>query len=1496
MAGRMIGLLFFAVSVLVSAQDAPRIIVGEGGGKVPLAFEAENGVGKSHAHWIGMNADKMMICDFPASETWREGTFTFTPKADGRVRFELKAGHVRKSGKPVPMGCYYDNIRVNGALIPNGGFEEGPQGFSYWVHPAQKGFDGRVVSDPSIAKTGNRCAVAWDLGPVAFAVNVRKDVPVTVSFDCRNAGLLLPMEEQNQYYPLSLAAVANMGFADETAGDGKGGWTDQGRLNDLRAFTPGVKRFSGFPFTVIDPAENNGKSCVILKSENTKFGSSGFTLPVNEFCNRIAVVTGTAWEGKHVADVTVACNDGEKSVFPLEFGTNIGGWWNPKPNLPDADLVWTGANNSNLVGLYCTVLKLPQVKKIRSITITPVSDTEAALGIVCVTAALIRQQKASALDALQHTITLDKKSELIALPLETVKMDMRRRKLPADEFFDELKNLNRVQAYDAAGRRLPLAIAKYTRKLAPVLLIRSENGTDSVTLKLGRNTEKQIFSPAEAMKRIAGEKQLSVNDFPWANGIMLLPRQAVLKNARLVRDADSLYQEAISFEPVDSEAVFTFELKEPATVKLFAYMRHPVPKSQSNRIRASFDGKPVVIVGGVFYKSLVYYWTGGERVPLGAGNHTLKLSIPCNPEERKGLEVARFYLGFDFHAPEPAGYADETAGLRTAGFTVCGDRADVPVRRVPSGDRLCRIVNAERSYPDLSSLVRNRIDERGALHPDGSSMRFDDGTELPFIWGRNIGQHDFYEMWKENRLGGPGSIDALMKRYKALGISSLRIFFYTMPRALWSNINNLPMFLLDSRTLTYHKDFLEQYQRLIAAAHQHGLYLKITFGAYPWVLREITTETQAMFYDPRLIDIQKRRMKLLLDTPNPFRSGIRPADDPTVAILEIENEVNFRGAGFGSRDSWIGKMTEQDRRVLYPFWHNYLKRKYKTVSALKQQWGRLPLRPGAAEERFENIEFAPVWNASEWGKDDSEFTVKLDDLRVTSASFGKEKRSNPAVSDGFEFMYTVYADYLKDMYAHLRSLGFKGIITTCGPDTENYYNQRAAANAQVDAVSGGTSYWNRNGYGFLRSLNWLNPLIHASAPDKPVISREYGPNLAEENSWWGCVISAAVQKAMGKAYLYDFNASIPGADVTPDYLYPEDAHEQRTIDLLHEMHFYCTMANTAAAIAVQSDELKKPEFKLDIAYPLDNVFYTAPFRGFNKMTIEDFAPFLYTDSNVRTFRGAYDGHADLVVNEPSTTAGDYRKAKRLFAIRPHSSYNRYGKPEPAWFADKQFSADGFLDTRSEQAALYDAIVKAGGKMPVTRDEYCKVWRDSGRKLEIDTTKGTFRGDTSTWGCFIGDLAAGKEKAPRPYIPEGTGDAWTFFGKIPEYDLFFAVMNGTVTLRDTARLKYLMLGSSDLTLNANGKPLVSLLSGSPVNIALKTDDANLLTAKTVYVTFFRSKSCQLPAELTFGRRIVSVKACNRDGRAIAEIPHTGHSFANLWAQGHMISHYEVQFSH
>ena len=1491
--------LFFASTLcpLLSAAPGARIMIGRANSDIKLAFQPEAGVKKSYATWIGANADKMVSCVFPPSDTWQTGSVTVTPLKSGKLALSFIADRATAKGVPSPEGVYFDNIRINGKPIPNGGFEDGPARFGYYVRPHFKEFPPRIVYDPMIAKSGNNCLATWHDASVSRSIEVQENVPVTITVDYKNAGLLPAIQTVNDYFPLALDKAANMGFADEIAGDKKGGWTDQGPTNDLHTFSPGVHNFLNCRFRITDPAENNGKSCVIMKSANSPWGVEKFTLDVkNKVCDRIVLLTGAAWckgrKGEKAAFVTVTYINGTKSVFPLIVDTHIGDWWNPPKSLTKAELAWSGTAHSNIIGLYQTVLKLPgKQNQVRSVTISAAPGAKTVLAIVGITAARVRSSEDNGGGEL--AINLPKPAKRIAIPLDTLLLDLRKRKMSAGTFFDE-KNLNRIEASDNNGKPVKLTIAKFYRKLSPILLLSSNAPVQNLKLKLGSAGSTQVCSPCEALTRLIGPQKITFDDMPWHNGLILKADQAELKNAVLTADQDSFYRQMINFEPLNSEARFEFNLDKPETLKLFAYMRHYNMESQSNRIFAYFDDKPFVIVGGNYYKSLTNFWTGSVRVKLSEGKHTLRLLIPGkNKKLRAGLQLGSFYMARGLHNPEYPGFREEISALETAGFSVFGVEKQVAVKNIPSSHPLYRIVNEKHSYPDLSALVKNRIDRQGTLKTDGSSMRFADGTELAYIWGRNIGNRELYRFLSDEHLKYPGALDEYIKRYKSMGISSFRLFFSTMPRATWTCLDNVNTYLLNGPKLEFHPEYIPLYQRFIAAAHRNDMRLKITMGAYPWSLRAITPLAQAMFYDRRLIDLQKKRMDLLLNAPNPYRNNIRPIDDPTISIVEIENECNFLGIGLGRHTSWQ-TISKADKAVLYPLWQGYLKKKYQTIAQLKKQWGTLPLIDGNADEKFENIDFAPVWDVASWGNDRTDFKIQMDDLRVSSATFGKEKRSNGAVSDMFEFMYNIYGDYLKEMYTHLRSRGYKGVITTCGPDTENFYIQRAAANKYVDAVSGGTGYWNRDGYAFLRSLNWMDAMVYTTTPGKPMISREYGANLKYRDCWWGNLITATVQKSMGKGYFYNFAGGLPFSILNPDYLYPEDAGEETTVQLQQDAHFYSYFSNLAAAIAVQSNELKKSPFKIEIGVPLDNVCYSAPMRGYNKLTIKDYAPFLYLDTTVRTFDRKYDGNADLVVNEPSLPAGDYSGAKNFFAIRPHSAFDRYGKPETEWFKGKTFHADGFIDTKAERDAFYDAIVKAGGKMPVSKLEFCKVWRDAGRKLEIDTGNATFTGDTSTWCAFIGELKAAPAKPLRSFAVSGQGDAWSFFGKTPAGDLFFGILNGRAILKDTSKLNYVMAGSSDLQIFDGKKLLFSVLSGKPVNVAFKTDETNLTNARKIYVTFFRTKSCQMPAEITFGRQIRSVKACNRDGKVIANIPFAGKTFSNQWRQSHFISYFEVEF--
>lgn len=180
---------------------------------------------------------------------------------------------------------------------------------------------------------------------------------------------------------LDISKVCNMGFADEVAGDGKGGWTDQGSNNDLRIFKPGKQTFNDIPFQVIDPQANGGKSCLVLSKDPSMQFPSEAKISANgasgKFLHLLHSAAYTAGD-KKVGDVQVVYEDGTSSVFPVITGKHVSDWWGGAA-LSDGELVWTGLNASSLVGMYACSVPL-QAKPLKEVKFS--TDTGAVWMIV----------------------------------------------------------------------------------------------------------------------------------------------------------------------------------------------------------------------------------------------------------------------------------------------------------------------------------------------------------------------------------------------------------------------------------------------------------------------------------------------------------------------------------------------------------------------------------------------------------------------------------------------------------------------------------------------------------------------------------------------------------------------------------------------------------------------------------------------------------------------------------------------------------------------------------------------------------------------------------------------------------------------------------------------------------------------------------------------------------------------------------------------------------
>jgi hypothetical protein len=149
---------------------------------------------------------------------------------------------------------------------------------------------------------------------------------------------------------VNLSALANRALIDETAGDGKGGWTDEGAACDLRRFPRGWQQMYGVPFEL-----GLGPTGGVALVSRTVGGAGG--LP-----GEVLIPLGFAAEGLYFLNVAAGCadgapageyrieyEDGQSARIALVGGDNILDWSRPHQlrgaRGTQSQIVWTGSND-----------------------------------------------------------------------------------------------------------------------------------------------------------------------------------------------------------------------------------------------------------------------------------------------------------------------------------------------------------------------------------------------------------------------------------------------------------------------------------------------------------------------------------------------------------------------------------------------------------------------------------------------------------------------------------------------------------------------------------------------------------------------------------------------------------------------------------------------------------------------------------------------------------------------------------------------------------------------------------------------------------------------------------------------------------------------------------------------------------------------------------------------------------------------------------------------
>ncbi|MBI4977900.1 MAG: DUF4832 domain-containing protein [Spirochaetes bacterium] len=137
--------------------------------------------------------------------------------------------------------------------------------------------------------------------------------------------------------PLDISAFANMGFKDDTAGDGKGGWSDQGNKRDFGTFDVTKTDFGGVTMRIADPAKNAGRSIIVFKSPhiNAAVDTAEVNVPAeaNAKGTYLYLLHSTAWcgnEGDIVGTVSIKLKNGKIIANDVVALREVGDWVSPR--------------------------------------------------------------------------------------------------------------------------------------------------------------------------------------------------------------------------------------------------------------------------------------------------------------------------------------------------------------------------------------------------------------------------------------------------------------------------------------------------------------------------------------------------------------------------------------------------------------------------------------------------------------------------------------------------------------------------------------------------------------------------------------------------------------------------------------------------------------------------------------------------------------------------------------------------------------------------------------------------------------------------------------------------------------------------------------------------------------------------------------------------------------------------------------------------------------
>ncbi|ACB73322.1 carbohydrate binding domain-containing protein [Opitutus terrae] len=249
--------------------------------------------------------------------------------------------------------------------------------------------------------------------------------------------------------------------------------------------------------------------------------------------------------------------------------------------------------------------------------------------------------------------------------------------------------------------------------------------------------------------------------------------------------------------------------------------------------------------------------------------------------------------------------------------------------------------------------------------------KFVDASGQPLrFWGANLSANECFPRT-------PEEAQLIARRLAKGGVNIARLHHLDNPWGVGSGGSLWPKRNAAHRELDPTQ--LDKLHRLIAELRTQGIYSNLNMkvsktlvpadGFAATVSQLPSFQKRADIYDRKMIELQKDYARRLLTTKNPY-TGLAPAEDPAVAVVELNNENSL--LGFWTRDLGRGldKFPEPFRRDLEVQWNAWLAQHYADDNALRSAW-----KPATAEGAGSLVTSASTWQLKPTSGATAEFSA-----------------------------------------------------------------------------------------------------------------------------------------------------------------------------------------------------------------------------------------------------------------------------------------------------------------------------------------------------------------------------------------------------------------------------------------------------------------------------------------------------------------------------------------